>query len=71
MHPQGRAWDRCERGFKVSYQKFDEGLWFPVTCGGEFKLKALFLYSRRAGLSLQNSDFQHVVYSKVNYADVR
>ncbi|HYL39261.1 MAG TPA: hypothetical protein VEV17_25300 [Bryobacteraceae bacterium] len=64
--------DVKERGFKVGYQKFDEGLWFPVTYGGEFRLKALFLYSRRIGLSLQNADFQHaVVDSKVNYADVR
>lgn len=56
-------------GFKVTYKKFDEGLWFPVTYGGEFKLKALFFYSRRVGMSMQNSDFQRaVVNSKVSYA---
>jgi hypothetical protein len=55
-------------GFKVTYKKFDEGLWFPVTYGGEFKLKALFLYSRRIGISMQNTGFQHaVVESKVNF----
>lgn len=48
-------------GFKVSYQKFDEGLWFPVTYGGEFKVKALFFYSRRIGLSMQNSGFQRAM----------
>ena len=58
-------------GFKVTYKKFDEDLWFPVTYGGEFKLKVLFFYSRRIGLSMQNSGFQHaVVDSKVSYAAV-
>jgi len=55
-------------GFKVTYKKFDEGLWFPVTYGGEFKLKALFFYSRRVGLSMQNSGFQRAdVASKISY----
>jgi hypothetical protein len=55
-------------GFKVTYKKFDEGLWFPVTYGGEFKLKAVFFYSRRIGMSLQNSDFHRaVVNSKVSF----
>ena len=30
-------------GFKVAYQKFDEGLWFPVTYGGEFYVRAAVL----------------------------
>ncbi len=55
-------------GFKVAYKKFDEGLWFPVTYGGEFKLKAVFFYSRRIAMSMQNSGFQRaVVNSKVNF----
>jgi len=55
-------------GFKVSYQKFDDRLWFPVTYGGEFKIKALFLYSRRIGISLQNSGFQRaMVNTTVTY----
>jgi hypothetical protein len=59
-------------GLKVTYKRFDEGLWVPVTYGGEFKLKALFFYSRRVGLSLENSGFQRaVVDSVVNYADLR
>jgi hypothetical protein len=46
-------------------------VWFPVTYGGEFKLKALFFYSRLVGPSLENSDFQRaVVDSMVNYSDV-
>jgi len=55
-------------GFKVTYKKFDEGLWFPVTYGGEFKLKAVFFYSRRVGLAMQNSGFQRAdVASKISY----
>ena len=44
-------------GFKVTYQKFDEGFWFPVTYGGEFRLKVLFMYSRRIGVSLKTPAF--------------
>lgn len=56
-------------GFKVTYQKFDEGLWFPVTYGGEFRFRGLFFYARRVGISLQNSGFQRaVVESKVSFA---
>jgi hypothetical protein len=55
-------------GFKVTYRKFDEGLWFPVSYGGEFKLRALFLYARNIGVSLQNSGFQRAkVESKISF----
>ena len=59
-------------GFKVTYKKFADGLWFPVTYGGEFQFKALFLYSRKVGLSLRNSDFHRLAaHSEVSYADIR
>ena len=58
-------------GFKVTYQKFEQGLWFPVTYGGEFQLKALFLYSRKIGISMRNSGFHHAdVHSRITYATV-
>ena len=64
--------DIQQLGFKISYQKFDEGLWFPVTYGGEFKVRALFLYARRVGISMQNSEFKRaVVESKVEFAPVQ
>ncbi len=44
-------------GFKVTYQKFDEGIWFPVTYGGEFQFRAVFVYARNVGIGLVNSDF--------------
>jgi hypothetical protein len=45
-------------GFKVAYQKFDDGLWFPVTYGGEFYVRAAFFYKRTMALSVVNSGFQ-------------
>lgn len=45
-------------GFKVTYQKFDDGVWFPITYGGEFRFRAVFLYARSVGIGLINSDFQ-------------
>lgn len=45
-------------GFKVAYRKFEEGLWFPVTYGGEFQVRGLFFYKRTIALSVVNSGFQ-------------
>ncbi len=57
-------------GFKVTYRKFDNGVWFPVTYGGEFRLRALFLYARRVGLSVQNTEFRRAeVTSKIGFAN--
>ncbi len=56
-------------GFSVSYQKFEDGLWFPVSYGGEFELRAVFFYKRNISISLVNSDFQRAeVTSHVAYA---
>jgi len=58
-------------GFKVAYKKFDEGLWFPVTYGGELKVRAVFFYARRIGISLRNSGFQRAdVNSSITYKTV-
>jgi hypothetical protein len=55
-------------GFAVSYEKFDDGLWFPVSYGGEFHLRAVFFYSRNMSISLANSGFQRAeVTSHVAY----
>jgi hypothetical protein len=61
-----------QAGFKVTYRKFEPGLWFPVTYGGEFKVRALFLYVRRVGISMQNSGFQRArVESTVKFEDIK
>ncbi len=55
-------------GFKITYDRFDEGLWFPVTYGGEFELKAVFFYKRKMAIALRNHDFQHArVDTRVTY----
>jgi hypothetical protein len=56
-------------GFSVAYQKFADGVWFPVSYGGEFDLHVLFLYKRRISISMTNMDFRRVdVNSQVSYA---
>jgi len=55
-------------GFSVSYQKFDEGLWFPVSYGGEFYVRAVFFYKRHMSISMVNSGFERaLVTSHVAY----
>ena len=57
-------------GFKVSYREFDGGVWFPVSYGGEFRIKALHFFHRRAAISLVNSSFQRTtVESKIEFAN--
>jgi hypothetical protein len=56
-------------GFAVSYRKFDDGVWFPVSYGGEFEVMGLFLYRRKISVSVVNSDFHRTdVTSNVAYA---
>lgn len=45
-------------GFKVDYAKFEDGVWFPVSYGGEFHLKVVFFYGRTMGVTLRNSNFR-------------
>jgi hypothetical protein len=56
-------------GFTVSYQKFADGLWFPVSYGGEFQVRAVFVYHRTIAIAMTNSDFRRTdVTSNVAYA---
>ena len=56
-------------GFSVSYQKFAEGVWFPVSYGGEFEVRAVFFYKRTISISMANDDFRRTdVNSRVAYA---
>jgi hypothetical protein len=45
-------------GAKITYQRFPDGLWFPVNCGGEMKLRVLFLYARTIAFSGKNAGFR-------------
>jgi hypothetical protein len=50
--------DLSQMGFKVTYRKFAEGLWFPIGYGGELRVRCLFLYARRISIGAINSDFR-------------
>ena len=56
-------------GFSLSYQKFADGVWFPVSYGGEFDVRALFFYKRKISVAMTNSDFRRTdVTSNIAYA---
>ena len=50
-------------GFKITYERFDEGIWFPVSYGGEFTLRVIFFYKRNIAVAVKNRDFQRTVVS--------
>lgn len=55
-------------GFTVDYEKFDDGLWFPVSYGGEFHIRAVFFYARNMSISMVNSGFTRAkVSSRIAY----
>jgi|HubBroStandDraft_1064217.scaffolds.fasta_scaffold03437_7 hypothetical protein len=55
-------------GFSVNYEKFDDGLWFPVSYGGEFHIRAVFFYARNMSISMVNSGFTRAkISSKIAY----
>jgi hypothetical protein len=55
-------------GFAVTYQKFEDGVWFPVGYGGEFELRAVFFYKRKISVNLTNTEFRRAdVNSSVTY----
>ena len=57
-------------GFSISYEKLD-GVWFPVTFGGEFEIRGLFLYKRTISISLVNKNFRQAdVNSTVTYTSI-
>jgi hypothetical protein len=45
-------------GFNVEYKRFDQGIWFPVSFGTEFRLHAVFFINRDITVALENSAFQ-------------
>jgi hypothetical protein len=56
-------------GFSVSYKRQPDGVWFPVSFGTEFRLRAVFFINRDLSVSLQNSGFEHThVDSKIDYS---
>jgi hypothetical protein len=61
-----------ELGFSVSYKRFDKDVYFPVSYGGEFDVKAVFFYKRTFTISLENADFrQGEAESKITFEQTR
>ncbi len=57
-------------GFNVEYRRFDDGLWFPVSFGTEFRLRAVFFINRDITVSLENTGFRRAsVDSAIRYAE--
>jgi hypothetical protein len=55
-------------GFNVEYRRFDDGVWFPVSFGTEFRLRAVFFINRDITVSLENSGFRRTsVESAIDY----
>ncbi len=50
-------------GFRIAYEKFGEGIWFPISYGCEFELRAAFFYKRKIAIALNNSGFQRAEVS--------
>ena len=57
-------------GFSLHFREVEDGIWLPVSYGGEFKIKALFFYNRIATVSLVNRDFRRTkVDSSIEFRD--
>ncbi len=55
-------------GFNVQYQRIDKGVWFPVSFGTEFRLRAIFFINRDLSVSLENKNFKRTtVDSQIHY----
>ncbi len=53
-------------GFNVTYKRQEDGVWFPVSFGTEFRLRAVFFINRNISIALENSNFEHThVQSKM------
>jgi hypothetical protein len=57
-------------GFSLAYERFDDGIWFPVSYGGEFEIRAVFFYKRLISISMANTGFRRAsVASRITYAE--
>jgi hypothetical protein len=45
-------------GAKITFRRFDNEVWFPVSCGGEMKLRVLFMYARTIAFSASAANFR-------------
>lgn len=56
-------------GFNVEYRRFPGGVWFPVSFGTEFRVRAVFFINRDISVSLENKQFERAkVDSTIQFA---
>ena len=56
-------------GFNVEYRRFPGGVWFPVSFGTEFRVRAVFFINRDISVSLENKRFERAkVDSSIQFA---
>jgi len=57
-------------GFNVAYQRLERDIWFPVSFGTEFRLRAVFFINRVITVSLENKNFKHATAeSQIRYSN--
>jgi hypothetical protein len=57
-------------GFNVEYRRFPGGVWFPVSFGTEFRVRAVFFINRDISVSLENKQFERAnVDSSIQFAE--
>ncbi len=57
-------------GFNTQYKRIDKDVWFPVSFGTEFRLRAVFFLNRVISVSMQSRDFKRAsVTSDIQYQD--
>jgi hypothetical protein len=55
-------------GFNVQYARIEKDVWFPVSFGTEFRLRAVFFINRDISVSLENKNFKRAtVESNIHY----
>jgi hypothetical protein len=55
-------------GFNVQYRRVEKDVWFPVSFGSEFRLRAVFFIKRDITMSMEASGFKRAqVDSRVSY----
>ena len=59
-------------GFNVQYRRVEKDVWFPVSFGSEFRLRAVFFIKRDIAMSMEASGFQRAkVDSKIEYESAK
>jgi len=55
-------------GAKITYARLEKDIWFPVACGGELKLRVLFMYARTIAFRATSGGFRKAdVQSSIDF----